>query len=474
MSRLLIIPFLLFCLFLVACGGKTTGASNITHSSATLNYEGHCDPGDNGYWFAEVRQKSGPGAWVRWGNHTIPTGCSEGSDGIANNGDEQRLPATGESPLSDNVTGLTASTTYQYRVGIHFNNGQEAFTDSTGTTNGTSYTEFTTNAVPSSGNILGVNFSNVSSTVPSSVTSEADQSATPAIGDQDSSHDTKTLAAALIYAKTGSSTRLSQVCTALSAIQGTETSGPFGSYTYARALAVGRGVQAYAIAASLVDSANCSSESSFRTWLSGIRDFTTQGGPASLRECASERPNNWGTHCRASMLAADIYLGDNTDKAQQVTQFKGWVGDRTAYTGYNYGALDWQANQSAPVGINPPNTTLSGISVDGVLPDDQRRCSCSPPTLADENYVYEGLQGALVEGILLEAAGYDGLGYSTQAIKRAFAWENNVNSYYASGDDGWMVPLVNRAYGTSYTGGSDSFGKGFGAGAWLAPGLPVQ
>jgi hypothetical protein len=85
------------------------------------------------------------------------------------------------------------------------------------------------------------------------------------------------------------------------------------------------------------------------------------------------RPNNWGTHAGASRVATDLYLGDKADLAKAAQVFKGWLGDRSAYAGFTYGDLAWQADPSKPVGINPKGATRNGHLIDGVLPDDQRR-----------------------------------------------------------------------------------------------------
>ena len=84
----------------------------------------------------------------------------------------------------------------------------------------------------------------------------------------------------------------------------------------------------------------------------------------------------------------------------------------------SYGDLDWQADQGRPVGINPPGATIDGHNVDGVLPDDLRRAggfTWPPPR---ENYVYEALQGALLQAELLSRAGYPAYDWSNRAMLR--------------------------------------------------------
>jgi hypothetical protein len=64
-----------------------------------------------------------------------------------------------------------------------------------------------------------------------------------------------------------------------------------------------------------------------------------------------------------------------------------------------------------------------------------------------ENYVYEALQGAMVQAVLLTRAGYDAFNWENQALLRAFLFEMNVVGYLAEGDDTWMPHLVNYFYG---------------------------
>ena len=64
-----------------------------------------------------------------------------------------------------------------------------------------------------------------------------------------------------------------------------------------------------------------------------------------------------------------------------------------------------------------------------------------------ENYVYEALQGAMVQAVLLTRAGYDAFNWENQALLRAFLFEMNVVGYLAEGDDTWMPHLVIYFYG---------------------------
>ncbi len=146
----------------------------------------------------------------------------------------------------------------------------------------------------------------------------------------------------------------------------------------------------------------------------------------------------------------DAYLGDQGDLARVAQVFKGWLGDRSSYAGFTYGDLSWQCNSSSPVGINPTGCSKSGHSIDGVLPDDQRRSGGFTWPPPQENYVYEALQGALMQAVILQRAGYDAFGWENKALLRAFQWLYNVDQFSATGDDNWEPFVINYYYGTSF------------------------
>jgi hypothetical protein len=138
---LLLAIALAIALLTAACQGHTTGATNVKATTAKLTGVGHCDTGDAGWLFFEYRE-SGTTPWTR-GDLTpvLADGADAGTDPDPC---PSRLPASGDSPLSDDVAGLKPGTTYQFRVGFKFTNGSEVFTDSSGSNGGTSYETFTT------------------------------------------------------------------------------------------------------------------------------------------------------------------------------------------------------------------------------------------------------------------------------------------------------------------------------------------
>jgi hypothetical protein len=281
----------------------------------------------------------------------------------------------------------------------------------------------------------------------------------PNIADQNSQHDTNTLAAALVYARTGQASYRSKAADAIMSAIGTEKGG--------RTLALARNLVSYVIAADLIDlkSYDAGKDQQFRSWLAAVRTETLDG--KTLISTHDVRPNNWGTHAGASRIAADLYLGDKADLAKAAQVFKGWLGDRSAYAGFTYGLLDWQADPSKPVGINPKGATKNGRNVDGVLPDDQRRAGGFTWPAPKENYVWEALQGAVVQAELLSHAGYDAWNWSDRAMWRAVNWEYTVNGFPATGDDTFEIYIVNHAYGTSFSVGASNTGKNMDFTDWM-------
>ena len=99
------------------------------------------------------------------------------------------------------------------------------------------------------------------------------------------------------------------------------------------------------------------------------------------------------------------------------------------------------------MGINPRGSRREGHSIDGVLPDDQRRSGPFGGRRRTGDYVYGALQGALVQAVLLGNAGYDVWEWGDRALLRAFLWLHAEAGFSAQGDDGWEPWLINFHYG---------------------------
>lgn len=264
-------------------------------------------------------------------------------------------------------------------------------------------------------------------------------SSSPNISDQNDQTDAVVVAKALVYARTGDNAYREQVVAAIHRAMGTEDGG--------NALALSRNLAGYVIAADLIGLSGADDQA-FRAWLSAVRQKNLDG--RTLISTHEVRPNNWGTHAGASRIAAAIYLGDTQDLQRAAAVFRGWLGDRSAYAGFSYGELDWQANPSQPVGVNPAGATIQGHNVDGVLPDDQRRSGGFTWPPPQENYTWEALQGVVAQARMLSRQGFDAFSWSDRAILRAVIWLHEQASFPATGDDGGTPWLVNGVYGTGF------------------------
>jgi hypothetical protein len=259
----------------------------------------------------------------------------------------------------------------------------------------------------------------------------------PDLSDSNDDTDIRTMAKALVFARTGEEAYRQEVIETCLAAIGTEDGG--------RTLALGRNLLGYIVAADLVGLPP-EADAVFRAWLAEVRYEDLDG--RTLIGTHEDRPNNWGTAAGACRIAAAIYLGDTEDLEAAAMVFKGWLGDRDAYAGFDYGELWWQANPDEPVGINPPGSTIEGHPVDGVLPDDQRRGGPFEWPPPQENYVYSALQGSVAQAEILHRAGYDAWNWEDRAMLRAFQWLHEQADYPAVGDDEWQPHLINFRYGS--------------------------
>jgi len=268
--------------------------------------------------------------------------------------------------------------------------------------------------------------------------------------------NTQVLAKAFVYARTGKERYRTEVVNAMMAIIGTENGGD--------PLAVWRNAGTYVISADLVNMP-ADKDVTFRSFLRKLQTEKIDG--KSIIDVHSKRPNNFGTHAGVGRMAIALYLGDLAELANAAAVFKGWLGDRASYAGFSYGDLSWQCDPSKPVGINTRGCMKESHSIDGVLPDDQRRAGSFRWPPPKENYVYEALQGALVQAVILKRAGYDAFSWDDKALLRAFQWLHNEANFPSEGDDTWEAPLVDYFYGSHFWDGSTTRpGKNMGWTDW--------
>lgn len=267
---------------------------------------------------------------------------------------------------------------------------------------------------------------------------------TPDLSDQDQMNNVYVLAKALVYVRTGINRYRTEVRDNCMAAIDTEIGG--------RTLALGRELAAYVIAADLVGLKPATQEPFFKGWLRRVLIEDLDG--KTLQSTHEERPNNWGTMCGASRAAIAVYLDDEAELERTAHIFKGYLGDLSSYSGFEYSDLSWQADTTRPVGINPLGSTMDGQHVGGAMPEEMARgCGLQFPP-CHTGYPWEALQGAVVQAEILSRHGYDAWNWENQALRRAvqFLYFMHVlyGGWWAEGDDQWVSWLVNAANGSSF------------------------
>lgn len=299
---------------------------------------------------------------------------------------------------------------------------------------------------------------------------------TPNLCNQDSQHHLRTLAAALVYARTGIASYGTKARAGVMAALPTQIVGCNNA-----TLALGRQLAAYVLAADFADLSG-TSDTTFRTWLSAIRTKVIGGHSTwnSIKVTHQLAPGNWGAHAGSARIAADIYLGDTTDLAAAAKVTRGFLGDRSAYAGFTVNLdsddLSWTCTGSAATYTpEDPACTRSGINLDGAIATDISRGGSLrwPPADPGIPYQLESIQGAGLQVELLYRNGYpDAWSWSNSALKRAAAI---VTRSGAAGGTGWnettasrqMPWLLNKRYGTSIPTRTSGMGRSIGFTDWL-------
>ncbi|MGH3027048.1 MAG: alginate lyase family protein [Gaiellaceae bacterium] len=310
------------------------------------------------------------------------------------------------------------------------------------------------------------------------------------IADQDSKHDVKTLAVALVSARTSDPDYRERAAEAIAGAVGTEKGG--------RTLALGRNLLSYVIAADVIDfrAYDPAREAEFRAWLRKVRHEPLGSETVSdqtLIGTHERSPSNWGGMAGASRAAIAAYLRDEAELDRVAKVMKGWLGDRTAYPGtpgplfgpddvgrsFRFGGseddLSWHADPLRPRGVNPKRARKEGHSIDGALPDDMRRGGefTWPPKYTQ--YPREALSGYVALAEILYRQGYDVYRWEDRALLRACRFLFELEEKFPEQE--WWEPgvpaywIVNYRYGTSFPVAGDGLGRNFGWTDWThAPG----
>ncbi|MFQ5652810.1 MAG: FlgD immunoglobulin-like domain containing protein [bacterium] len=267
----------------------------------------------------------------------------------------------------------------------------------------------------------------------------------PRISNKDDRTNVYVLAAAIVYARTGQVEYKKKVVRACEKLVG--RGRPRG-----RTLAWARGVGAYALAADLVGYRT----PEFEAWLLAMAEGFEARDRRTLRQMFQERPNNWGAHAFGSLCAVYRYLG-MFSSLEEIRKY--WIQGVTGPNpGFKFGSdSTWHVDKHDPRWINPRGAVKDSLNIDGIIGDDLRRAGSlsKPPTFT--NYAWEGLQGLVMAARILERArlpiwvvGDSALYRAAHALQVRFSNEFGPE-WRARGDDQWLLPFIDAAYGTSWS-----------------------
>jgi len=298
---------------------------------------------------------------------------------------------------------------------------------------------------------------------------------TPNLCSLDNDHHLRTLAAAIVYARTGASAYGTKARAGVMAAIKTQRVGCSDA-----TLALGRQLAAYVMAADFAGLSG-TNDAIFRSWLSRIRTKVIGGHSIwySLERTQHESPNNWGAYAGASRIAAGLYLGDTSDVSQASRIVRGFLGDRSMYAfraNLTSAAVSWTCSGSGTI-YTPvdPTCTKGTINVDGaVVADISRGGSLRwPPGSTGVAYQLDSIQGLALSVELLSHNGHgDAWSWSNDALKRMAAL---VTRSASSAGAGWnstrtarqMPWLLNLRYGTNIPTLTSGMGRAIGFTDWL-------
>ena len=330
------------------------------------------------------------------------------------------------------------------------------------------------------------------------------------IGDLDSDHDVITLAAALRATREQDPVyrwRARNLIAEVATFDWQFTEPPTVDHLFIDELPVARNILSYVLAADLIqlDRLEPAAEASFQTFLRKVQAQEWSHG-RTLQKTHELRPNNEGLVAGASRIAIDMYLNtarSHADLRAAKNVFRAWLGAQGLHSGFVFGAdLSWHVDAFFPRGINPDGIK-NGFNIGGALPDDMRRTfdpvdpgdpDCCP-SVGDTfpacygvrtNYVWEALQGAVMQAHLLARCGYPAFSWRTNALDRAMNWlytgygfppeisidGSTCQTSTSLSDDTWVPFITDAYYGTQRAltlGGKP--GKNCGFADWWAQGI---
>jgi hypothetical protein len=296
---------------------------------------------------------------------------------------------------------------------------------------------------------------------------------TPNLCDQNSRHHLRTLAAALVFARTGVASYGSKARNGVYAAISTLRVGCHNA-----TLSVGRQLTAYVLAADFAELAGAP-DTTFRSFLTSIRRRIIGGHSIwdSLYHTQVRSATNWGAYAGAARIAASLYLGDTADVASASKITRGFLGDRRAYKFWDRLSSAAKSWSCSPSNYTPVNgwCRRGGILVDGAVVADLSRGGSRrwPPGSTGIQYQLDSIQGLGLQVEMLYRNGYGSAWlWSNRALKRM---ANIVTRSKAAGGTGWnqtqasrqMPWLLNRRLGMHLPRAYSGMGRAIGFTDWL-------
>ncbi len=157
----------------------------------------------------------------------------------------------------------------------------------------------------------------------------------------------------------------------------------------------------------------------------------------------------------------DLHLGNRAHlETKVIPVVKQRFGDLSQNIPLQFGDLTFQADPTNPVVIGLPSASKLGISLDGILAEEQRRQGTFP-ALNDGNYNFGASGQLLLTAYLLEAAGYGAKSWVSSAVLRVFQ-RFAAQGWSPPADDAWQGHMVRALYGVTVVPLAIGDGKTFG------------
>jgi hypothetical protein len=268
--------------------------------------------------------------------------------------------------------------------------------------------------------------------------------AAPSLTNGESVTAALSVSAGLVYARTGITSYKTKVENVLAQLPGQDIST-------ADLLDMVRQLGGYVIAADLVGYR----PSTFVNWVASMRThtFCCHSRWTQIEPTSEDSASNWGTWAMATRLATSLYLGDSVDIPDAVTVFKGYLGDRSSYSGFAP-TLAYD-----PTWDCDPALSLVGINRDcgdrnGAIIEDISRSAGSYPSWDEDGrmYSWEAMSGVVISARLLEHNGYPTVWtWSSNALLRAATFLDLHGGYPPPFSVTQYIPWeINDAYGSSF------------------------